>query len=396
MGTLWFWIVAVMLVAYVVLDGFDIGAGIVYLFVARSEEERQQAMRSIGPFWDGNEVWLLAAGGTLFFAFPLLYASAFSGFYLPLMIVLWLLILRAISVELRGHSGEPLWRAFFDALFTFSSSLLAIFYGAALANVIRGVPIGADNYFFLPLWTNWKPGPHPGILDWYTVTGGVLALVALAVHGALYLALKTEGELEQRARAFALKAWAVLLALTAGGPSAHGAGAAKFAGQLPRPPHPVCNSLRGAGQPRARLPRHSATLQLHRVSRLLRVPCHHAGRRRRRTLPRVAARGWRRGPGHHHRAGAGRPPHPARRPGLVDDRNPAGHHVLRHHPLALPRQGPAPPRRLRPLTRALAAPPLYTVILAQPQEFVILAQPESPSLSLSLSFGGSRGLQPPE
>jgi cytochrome d ubiquinol oxidase subunit II len=154
MGTLWFWIVAVMLVAYVVLDGFDIGAGIVYLFVARTEEERQQAMRSIGPFWDGNEVWLLAAGGTLFFAFPLLYASAFSGFYLPLMIVLWLLILRALSIELRGHSAEPLWRTFFDALFTFSSSLLAIFYGAALANVVRGVPIGPDNYFFLPLWSH--------------------------------------------------------------------------------------------------------------------------------------------------------------------------------------------------------------------------------------------------
>jgi len=201
MGTLWFWIVAVMLVAYVVLDGFDIGAGIVYLFIARTEEERQQAMRSIGPFWDGNEVWLLAAGGTLFFAFPLLYASAFSGFYLPLMIVLWLLILRAISIELRGHSAEPLWRTFFDALFTFSSSLLAIFYGAALANVVRGVPIG----------------PHPGILDWYTVTGGVLALVALSVHGSLYLALKTEGNLEQRARNFARNATPVLLVLTLAG-----------------------------------------------------------------------------------------------------------------------------------------------------------------------------------
>jgi cytochrome d ubiquinol oxidase subunit II len=217
MGTLWFWIVAVMLVAYVVLDGFDIGAGIVYLFIARTEEERQQAMRSIGPFWDGNEVWLLAAGGTLFFAFPLLYASAFSGFYLPLMIVLWLLILRAISIELRGHSAEPLWRTFFDALFTFSSSLLAIFYGAALANVVRGVPIGPDDYFFLPLWTNWKPGPHPGILDWYTVTGGVLALVALSVHGSLYLALKTEGNLEQRARNFARNATPVLLVLTLAG-----------------------------------------------------------------------------------------------------------------------------------------------------------------------------------
>jgi cytochrome d ubiquinol oxidase subunit II len=131
--------------------------------------------------------------------------------------VLWLLILRAISIELRGHSAEPLWRTFFDALFTFASVLLAIFYGAALANVVRGVPIGPDDYFFLPLWTNWKPGPHPGILDWYTVIGGVLALVALAVHGALYLALKTEGDLEQRARNFARNTTPVLLVLTLAG-----------------------------------------------------------------------------------------------------------------------------------------------------------------------------------
>ncbi len=217
MGTLWFWIVALMLVAYVVLDGFDIGVGIVYLFVARTEAGRRQAMSSIGPFWDGNEVWLLAAGGTLFFAFPLLYASAFSGFYLPLMIVLWLLILRALGVELRNHSADPLWRTFFDAIFAFSSSLLAIFFGAALANVVRGVPIGPDDYFFLPLWTNWRTGPNPGILDWYTVTGGVLALVALSVHGALYLALKTQGAIEERSRAFALKAWPLLLVLTLAG-----------------------------------------------------------------------------------------------------------------------------------------------------------------------------------
>jgi cytochrome d ubiquinol oxidase subunit II len=214
MRTLWFWIVALMLVAYVVLDGFDIGVGIVYLFVAKTEEERQQAIRAIGPVWDGNEVWLLAAGGTLFFAFPLLYASAFSGFYLPLMIVLWLLMLRGISIELRGHSREPLWRTFFDGLFAFSSVLLAVFFGAALANVIRGVPIGRDGYFFLPLWTDWRPGPHPGILDWYTVTGGVLALVALSLHGALYLAMKTEGELEHRARLWASKAWPAVFVLT--------------------------------------------------------------------------------------------------------------------------------------------------------------------------------------
>ena len=182
MGALWFWIVAVMLIAYVVFDGFDLGVGVVYLFAAKTEQERQHALRSIGPVWDGNEVWLLAAGGTLFFAFPLVYASSFSGFYLPLMIVLWLLILRGISVELRGHSSDPLWRTFFDGIFSFSSVLLAIFFGAALANVVRGVPLGPDNYFFLPLWTNWRTGPQPGILDWYTVLGGVIALVALGLH----------------------------------------------------------------------------------------------------------------------------------------------------------------------------------------------------------------------
>ncbi|MEO6983510.1 MAG: cytochrome d ubiquinol oxidase subunit II, partial [Edaphobacter sp.] len=166
MATLWFWLVAFMLIAYVVLDGFDIGVGILHLFVAKSDDERRLALRSIGPVWDGNEVWLVAGGGTLYFAFPLVYASAFSGFYLPLMIVLWLLILRGVSIELRSHISLGVWRTFFDALFAFSSSLLAIFYGAALANVIRGVPIGPDSYFFLPLWTNWRVGPSPGILDW--------------------------------------------------------------------------------------------------------------------------------------------------------------------------------------------------------------------------------------
>jgi cytochrome bd ubiquinol oxidase subunit II len=207
MGTLWFWIVAGMLTAYVVLDGFDLGVGILSPFVARTEEERQHTLRAIGPVWDGNEVWLVAAGGTLFFAFPLLYASAFSGFYMPLMIVLWLLILRGLSVELRMHVQDPLWRSFFDGLFFFSSSLLAIFFGAALANVIRGVPIGPDNYFYLPLWTDWRTGANPGILDWYTVIGAVMALLALSLHGALYLSLKTEGQLAERARASARRLW---------------------------------------------------------------------------------------------------------------------------------------------------------------------------------------------
>ena len=215
MGFIWFWLVAVMLVAYVVLDGFDLGVGILHIFLARTDPERQLMLRSIGPVWDGNEVWLLAGGGTLYFAFPLLYASAFSGFYLALMIVLWLLIMRGAAIELRMQVDMGVWRTFFDGLFFFSSALLAIFYGAALANVIRGVPLQPDGYFFLPLWTDWRVGPHPGILDWYTVIGGLVALVALAVHGALYLAVKTEGDLQQRARTAARWLWLALFLLSA-------------------------------------------------------------------------------------------------------------------------------------------------------------------------------------
>jgi cytochrome d ubiquinol oxidase subunit II len=214
MGFIWFWLVAIMLVAYVVLDGFDLGVGILHLFLARNEQERQLMLRSIGPVWDGNEVWLLASGGTLYFAFPLVYASAFSGFYLALMIVLWLLIMRGISVELRMHINVGVWKSFFDGLFFFSSVLLAVFYGAALANVIRGVPLREDGYFFLPLWTDWRTGVQPGILDWYTVLGGVVALVALAVHGALYLGVKTEGDLQERSRTVARRLWVPLLGLT--------------------------------------------------------------------------------------------------------------------------------------------------------------------------------------
>jgi cytochrome bd ubiquinol oxidase subunit II len=214
MGFVWFWIVAVMIAAYVVLDGFDLGVGILSPFLAQSDDDRRTLIRSIGPVWDGNEVWLLAGGGTLYFAFPLLYASSFSGFYLPLMIVLWLLIMRGASIELRMHIDRDVWRSFFDGLFFVASALLAIFFGAALANVIRGVPLGADEYFFLPLWTNWRVSANPGILDWYTVIGGVVALVALATHGALWLVLKTPGALEERARRAASTLWGVLLLVT--------------------------------------------------------------------------------------------------------------------------------------------------------------------------------------
>src|SRR5689334_24655100 len=135
MGFIWFWLVAVMIVGYVVLDGFDLGVGILHLFLPRTEGEKRASLHSIGPVWDGNEVWLLAGGGTLYFAFPLLYASGFSGFYLPLMMVLWLLILRGVGVELRMHVNSAVWRGFFGGAFGISSLLLAIFLGAALGNV---------------------------------------------------------------------------------------------------------------------------------------------------------------------------------------------------------------------------------------------------------------------
>ena len=214
MPTVWFIIVSVMIAAYVVLDGFDLGAGIIYLFAGRTTDDRRRILRSIGPVWDGNEVWLVAAGGTLYFAYPQLYASAFSGFYLPLMMVLWLLMLRGIGIELRSHIENPVWQGFFDVVFCCSSALLAIFFGAALGNVIRGVPLGSDGYFFEPLWTNFRLGPYPGILDWYTVMAGVVALVTLTAHGALYVTLKTDGELSIRARGVAMTVWPLQVALT--------------------------------------------------------------------------------------------------------------------------------------------------------------------------------------
>jgi cytochrome bd ubiquinol oxidase subunit II len=199
--TIWFIFVALMIAMYVLLDGFDLGAGAIHLVAARDDRERRKVIRAIGPVWDGNEVWLIAGGGTLFFAFPVLYASSFSGFYLPLIIVLWLLMIRGLSIELRGHIADPMWASFWDAVFFLGSSLLAIFFGAALGNVVRGVPLDADGYFFQPLWTDFNPfSDTPGILDPYTVLIGLLALVTLVVHGSNFIALKTDGDLNARSR----------------------------------------------------------------------------------------------------------------------------------------------------------------------------------------------------
>ncbi len=213
--TLWFWLVAIMICGYVVFDGFDLGAGALHLLLGRSDRERRLVIRSIGPVWDGNEVWLLAAGGTLYFAFPALYASSFSGFYLPLMMVLWLLVLRGISIEFRNHLQAAIWQNFWDVVFCFASGLLAFFLGVALGNVIRGVPLDADGWFFEPLWTHFRLGERTGILDWYTLIIGVAALLSLTLHGALWVWLKTNGELGDRARRAARIAWPLVLLMVA-------------------------------------------------------------------------------------------------------------------------------------------------------------------------------------
>jgi cytochrome bd ubiquinol oxidase subunit II len=221
MGTVWFCLIAFMVALYVLLDGFDLGAGAIHLLVAHTPEQRRQVIASIGPVWDGNEVWLIAGGGCLYLAFPALYASAFSGFYLPLMIVLWLLILRGISVEFRNHVRSVVWVPLWDFVFSLSSLLLCIFFGAALGNVVRGVPLDASGYFFEPLWTNFRLGNQTGILDWYTILIGVIALLALMLHGALWIQVKTTGPVNERARKVAAITWwgvlvssAVVTALT--------------------------------------------------------------------------------------------------------------------------------------------------------------------------------------
>ena len=197
METFWFIILMTMLTVYLVLDGYDFGAGIVHLFFARTEKDKQLITRSIGPFWDANEVWLIAAGGILFFAFPRLYAASFSGFYLPLIMILWLLIFRAIGLELRGF---------------------------VLGNVVRGVNLGGwdgsesayePQYFFLPLWASeFSPlGFDLGIIDWFTLLLGLVGLVTLTIHGANWVILKTRSSINDTLKTWVFRLSFVLAAL---------------------------------------------------------------------------------------------------------------------------------------------------------------------------------------
>lgn len=213
MPLLWFAILAAMLTTYVVLDGLDFGAGIAHLFVAKTDAERRTVLAAVGPVWDGNEVWLIASGGILFFAFPRAYAAATSGFYLPLMIVLWLLIFRGLSIELRSVIDNILWRAFWDTAFAGSSFLLAFVFGATFGNLVRGVPIDDDGYFSTPLFNTFWPSAFAGAIDAYTASVGLFAVAVLGIHGALFLRWKTNGDVAKNATAFAKRCLSAALVL---------------------------------------------------------------------------------------------------------------------------------------------------------------------------------------
>jgi cytochrome d ubiquinol oxidase subunit II len=207
MADVWYGLVALTLTVFVVLDGYDFGAGMLHVFVARTDAERRSVIAAIGPFWDGNEVWLLAAGGALFMAFPRALASGLSGFYFAIMLVIWCLIGRGVALELRSHVGDSMWRAFWDTVFAGASLLLALFFGAALGNIVRGVPLDPDGWFALPLFTDFSSQPPVGILDRYTLLVGAFAVTVLLAHGGAFLALRTGGAVRERSRALGVRAW---------------------------------------------------------------------------------------------------------------------------------------------------------------------------------------------
>jgi len=184
----WFLLIGVLLAGYAVLDGFDLGVGALLPFLAKSEDEKRTLIGAVGPVWDGNEVWLLAGGGALFAAFPAAYATVFSGFYLALMLVLFALILRAVSLEFRAH--DPVRRKLWEAAFVGGSVLPALLFGVALGNVVVGVPLDARTEFTGSFFTLLRPLP---------LVFGLLGLCAFLLHGAVYASLKSEGVLRQRA-----------------------------------------------------------------------------------------------------------------------------------------------------------------------------------------------------
>lgn len=192
----WFWLIILLLTVYAILDGFDLGVGFWSLFT-KKEEVRRTLLNSIGPVWDGNEVWLLTGGGAIFAAFPHAYATIFSGFYLAFMLVIFSLIFRAVSIEFRGKSSSMIWRRTWDTAFAIGSIIPLILFGVAIGNIIKGLPLDANmNY----------TGNFIGLLSPYALLTGLLTLALFAMHGANYIILKTDGELAIMAKKWSNKA----------------------------------------------------------------------------------------------------------------------------------------------------------------------------------------------
>jgi cytochrome d ubiquinol oxidase subunit II len=209
----WYAIVSLMLVIYVVLDGRNFGAGMLQRFVSRTPDERRQVIAAIGPLWSWHEVWLVGFGGTLLAVFPRLMASAFAGYYLALMLILWALILRGISIEVSRQIDDSLWQGFWDFVFAFANFLLAVLFGAAAGNQVRGVPLDAQGNFSMAFFTNFMARGYVGLLDWYTVSVAVFTVAVLVAHGATYLTLKTEGPVHDRCAKWARHAWTAVVPL---------------------------------------------------------------------------------------------------------------------------------------------------------------------------------------
>jgi len=203
LNTAWFLLIGVLLTGYAVLDGFDLGVGVLHLF-AGDDRQRRLHMNAIGPVWDGNEVWLLTGGGAMFAAFPVVYATVFSGFYLAFMLLLFALIFRAVSLEFRGQVDSPGWRRFWDWAFGLGSLVPAILFGVAIGNVLRGVPIEADGSLDVSFFA---------LLNPYSLLVGVFTLVMFVMHGAAFLAARTEGELQQQMSRWTIGAWMVFVVL---------------------------------------------------------------------------------------------------------------------------------------------------------------------------------------
>jgi cytochrome d ubiquinol oxidase subunit II len=196
--TLWFILIAILWIGFFFLEGFDFGVGMLLPFIGKKDEERRAIINSIGSTWDGNEVWLLTAGGATFAAFPEWYATMFSGFYLALFLLLVGLIIRGVAFEYRSKDANPAWRTRFDWMIAIGSFLAALLLGAAFANLARGVPINADKMFTGNLFT---------LLNPYGLLGGVTTVAVFLLHGANFLGLKLEGELRERVNATAKKLW---------------------------------------------------------------------------------------------------------------------------------------------------------------------------------------------